>query len=199
VRIVARGFVASLMIPGLALIVVAPASAAGQMTKATVFRAFSPDGAPTIPVRSRSGYCFTGSLTINRRDAWRCFVGNYIYDPCFSSPNASGVVICPNLQVNGGISIQLTKALPRQYADVGAPSLRDQPWNIELTSGRHCAFASGASNVIQGVRLNYFCGSTVHFGLWGFPNRRTQPWTILTAAFSANSLHQRRAIRHAWM
>jgi hypothetical protein len=182
------------------LIVAVPAPAAGQRTtKATIFRAFTPDGVPTIPAQSRSGYCFTGSLTINRRDAWRCFVGNYIYDPCFSSPNASGVVICPNLQVNGGISIRLTRTLPRQYADPGAPSLRNQPWNIQLASGRHCAFASGASNVIHGLRLNYFCGSTVHFGLWGFPNRRAQPWTILTAPFTATSVHQRRTIRHVWM
>jgi hypothetical protein len=51
----------------------------------TIFHPFKADGAPTIHVRSRSGYCYTGSLTIARSDAWRCFVGNYLYDPCFSA------------------------------------------------------------------------------------------------------------------
>jgi hypothetical protein len=101
--------------------------------------------------------------------------------------------------VNGGIRIRLTRALPRRFADPGAPSLRDQPWNIELASGRHCAFSSGASNLIHGIRLNYFCARPAHFGLWGFPNRRAEPWTIWSAAFTATSLQQRRAIRHAWM
>ena len=195
-----RGLVAAAAIATITAITPAQSPAAGRITtKATVFRAFTPDGAPAIPVRSRRGYCYTGSLTVNRRDAWRCFVGNFIYDPCFSSANAPGVVICPNVQVSGGIRIRLTKAIPRRFADRGAPSLRNQPWNIQLSNGRHCAFSSGASNVVHGVRLNYFCGSGVNFGLWGFPDRRTQPWTIRSAPFTATSLHQRRPIRHAWM
>ena len=181
------------------IVVAAPPATARIRTTATIFGAFSSTGAPTIHTRSRSGYCYTGALTTDRRDAWRCFVGNSIYDPCFSSSHARGVVICPDLAVNSGIKIRLTTALPLRYADRGAPSLKHQPWNIELTSGRHCAFASGASNVVHGVRLNYFCGAGNNNGLWGYPDRRVQPWTILIAPFTATALHQRRSIRHAWM
>ena len=195
-----RGLVAASVVAGMMAVTASLAPGAAQkVTRTTVFQAFTQDGAPTIPVRSKAGYCWTGSLTINRGDAWRCFVGNYIYDPCFSSQHASGVVICPNLQLSSGISIRLTRPLPQQYGDPGVPSLGDQPWNIELASGRHCALASGASNVVHGIRLNYFCGSSSHFGLWGFPNRRAEPWTIWSAPFTATSLHQRRPIRHAWM
>lgn len=174
-------------------------AAARTETAATIFQAFSPAGIPRIHTRSASGYCYTGSLTINRSDAWRCFVGNYLYDPCFSSPRAGGVVICPNLQVNGGTEIRLTKSLPFGQADPGGPSLRDQPWNIQLTNGRHFAFSSGASDVVHGVRLNYFCGVGCNYGLWGYPRRRFQPWTILIGPFNATALHARRAIRHVWM
>jgi hypothetical protein len=178
---------------------VPPTAVAHNTTTATIFQAFTSSGSPTIHTRSKSGYCFTGSLTANRADAWRCFVGNYIYDPCFSSTLAGGVVVCPNLQVNGGIEIHLTKRLPLGMANAGALSLREQPWNIELTSGRHCAFSGGASNVTQGKRLNYFCGSNFHDGLWGYPDRRAQPWTILIGPFTATSLSQRRGIRKVWM
>ena len=196
-RSVARGLLVTAV---LAVIAAAPTPAAARLTtKATVFRPFAAAGTPTISVRSKAGYCYTGSLTINRRDAWRCFVRNYIYDPCFSASIVSGVVICPNLQVTGGIEISLQRALPRQDADPGAPSLRNQPWDLELATGQHCAFASGASNVIHGVRLNYFCGPAAKYGLWGFPNRRVKPWTISSAPFTATSLHQQRAIRRAWM
>ncbi len=177
-----------------------PASVAARSgTVATVFQAFSSGGTPAIPTRPRSGYCYTGSLAINRADAWRCFVRNFIYDPCFSSPHVPGVVVCPTSEVTAGIEIHLTRRLPRGSADTGQPSLRNQPWDIELTNGQHFQFASGASNVVHGVRLNYFCGPKCSYGLWGYPRRTTQPWTILVAPFNAKTLHERRAIRHVWM
>lgn len=176
----------------------AEAAAVGQ-TQATVFRAFTATGAPTIGVRSKSGYCWTGSLTTTRRDAWRCLVGNYIYDPCFSSASAHGVVVCPGLQMNSGVEIWLTRGLPRPYANHGTPSVRQRPWNIELATGKHYAFSSGASNLIHGVRLNYFTGAGSTYGLWGYPNRQTEPWTIWGGPFTATSLHERLRIRHVWM
>jgi hypothetical protein len=197
VRSVARCFISTAVV---AAILGAPTAAAASIrTTATIFRAFTSTGVPAIHTRSKSGYCYTGSSTVDRDDAWRCFVGNYIYDPCFSSSHAHGVVVCPNLEVNGGIEIRLTRPLPPGFADPGVPSLKDQPWNIELTSGQHCGFSSGASNVVHGQRLNYFCGAGSHDGLWGYPNRRSEPWTILIGPFTATSLHERRAIRHVWM
>jgi hypothetical protein len=183
-----------------AAVVAVPASAVARTTTtATIFHAFKADGTPTLHTRSKSGSCFTGALTINRSDAWRCIVGNFLFDPCFSSALAPGKVICPNAQVNGGIEIRLTKGLPRAMGDHRRPSLRDQPWNIQLTNGRHCVFSSGASNFVNGLRLNYFCGSSGKLGLWGFPTRKTEPWTILSGPSTAKHLHARSAIRRAWM
>lgn len=196
-RSLARGLLA------IALLVVIGASsapaAARITTQATIFRPFNGSGAPSIRVQSRSGYCFTGSVAANRSDAWRCFIGNLIYDPCFSSARVPGVVICPNRQVIGGIRIRLTRSLPRRFANRRPPSLANQPWNIQLADGRHCVYSSGATNVIQGVRLNYFCPAGTRYGLWGVPNRRVQPWTIRSAPFTARRLGRRRLIRHVWM
>ena len=97
-----------------------PASAAARgHTIETVFHAFRADGTPSIHVQTRSGYCYSGSLAIDRTDAWRCFVGNFIYDPCFSSSIAPGEVVCPDLAITGGIEINLTRRLPRRLADSG--------------------------------------------------------------------------------
>lgn len=184
----------------MASIVAAPATAsAHSRTTVTVFHAFTPDGTPTVNTRQKSGYCFSGALTVDRNDAWRCFIGNYIYDPCFSSPQAGGVVICPNAQVTGGVTINLTRGLPRKYADHRSPSPNAQPWNIQLTNGHHCIFASGATSVVDGKRLNYGCFG-LNYALWGFPRRRTQPWTIFVAPYNAAHLSQsqRRAIRRVW-
>lgn len=165
---------------------------------ATIFQAFNSAGAPTIQVQSKPGHCFAPSLTVDRSDAWRCVVGNFIFDPCFSSPQAHGVVICPDREVTSGIRIQLTRSLPRQ-TNQGSPSLANRPWDIELANGKHCLLASGASNVIGGVRLNYFCDPGTTYGLWGYPDRSTQPWTILRGSFTAKHLTQRLVIERAWM
>lgn len=73
-----------------------------------------------------------------------------------------------------------------------------QPWALELSDGLRCLFADGATNVIEGQRLNYFCGSASKEGLWGLPDRTSTPWTILIAPFQATSLSEREAISHAW-
>jgi hypothetical protein len=36
---------------------------------------------------------FTGSKVIERADAYRCFSGNFVYDPCFSINDTQ--VLCP--------------------------------------------------------------------------------------------------------
>jgi hypothetical protein len=178
----------------------APAAATARThTIETIFHPFKSDGTPTIHVHSKSGYCYSGSLAINRDDAWRCFTGNFLYDPCFSSPLVPGKVLCPGVNVTSGVEIKLTRGLPKRYADSGKPSLKQQPWDIQLTDGRHFQYSSGASNFVDGKRLNYFCGATCPVGLWGFPRRHTQPWTIVIARVTAKSLRTRRAIRHVWM
>jgi hypothetical protein len=98
-----------------------------------------------------------------------------------------------------GIEIHLTKPLPHSGGDNQKPSLHAQPWAIELESGQRCVFASGVSSAIQGQRLNYFCGAHSTQGLWGYPVRSGQPWTIYQAPFSATTLSDRIAIKHAWM
>ena len=92
-----------------------------------------------------------------------------------------GAVVCPSIGMINGVELNLTKPLPRRGANSARPSLRLQPWNIELTSGRRCGFATGGTAVIDGQRLNYGCNGRDNEVLWGYPNRRSQPWTILFA------------------
>jgi hypothetical protein len=171
-------------------------------TTATVYQAFSYHGVIVPHVRVESGYCLTTSGVTPRSDAWRCFVGNYIYDPCFSSTFAFGVVVCPTPWTGTGLEIRLTKPLPQATSHV-APSLALQPWALQTTAGADCVLSSAAGPPpVHGQRLNYFCGRKAKvglWGLWGVPNRASQPWTILSAPFNATVLSHRVAIRHAWM
>src|SRR5271167_394008 len=149
------------MITMLALALPLPALADAKAgTAATIYHAFTPHGFVRLHTRSKAGYCWEGALTTPRLDAWRCFVGNYILDPCFSSSHDRGIVLCPDAPwLKTGVKIRLTKPLPHAHGNRSAPSLHAQPWAIELYGLRRCLFASGASTVVEGQRLNYFCGS----------------------------------------
>lgn len=193
-----RGLLALAVVGVCALAVLPAAAQASFRTKASIYYAFTSTGKVKFKARSTSGSCFSGSDAIARKDAWRCLSGNNLYDPCFSSPLDPGHVACPRASLTRGVNIRLTKKLPRKFADHGAPSLKDQPWNIETGTYRHYVFASGASNVVDGKRANYFSAGT-KAALWGYPLRSHQPWTILWAPLNATSLHKHVRIRHAWM
>jgi hypothetical protein len=174
--------------------------AAAQGTRATIYRPYRANGTSILQTSTHSGRCWTGSSTAMRSDAWRCMTGNEIADPCFSAnPNASSVVCPQGPWTSAGLRIRLTKPLPRKFANRGGPSLRNQPWALELGDGSRCLLDSGASSVIESERLNYFCGAASPEGLWGLPNRHSEPWTILIAPFTATHLSERAAIVRAWM
>lgn len=173
---------------------------ARRTTRAVVYRPFSPSGALRMRGPTRSGYCWTSSLTTARRDAWRCMAHNEISDPCFSSKRNRRFVACATAPWrNRGIRLRLTRRLPRSMANHGRVSRHQRPWALQLYNGRRCLFSSGASSIVDGRRLNYFCTGGGKMGLWGLPSRRTEPWTIFRAPYTARHLSRRAAIRRAWM
>jgi hypothetical protein len=175
-------------------------SSAKPRTLDSVFHAFGPDGKTGLRTHTRRGYCFSGSAAADRRDAWRCTSGDLLADPCFSARAKSRSVVCPEAPwSHRALLLKLTRPLPRALANHPRPSLKAQPWAIELADGRRALYSSGATDALEGQRLNYFFGAATKEGLWGYPDRSEQPWTILAAPFGAQHLSTRVAIRHAWM
>lgn len=162
-----------------AVLGLAAATASGSAptrTRIVVYTPFTTDGllATGIKVvRTISGSCWTGSEGARRSDAWRCMSGNYIYDPCFSGPPTW--VACPSGK--GVIRMNLTKPLPRSYANPPLNTNRSDPSEIVLAHGVTCSFAQGATGDVAGLRLNYYCSNKAW--LLGSPNRGAAWWTIL--------------------
>lgn len=173
---------------------------AATHTHASIYAPFASSGAPMVHVTGTvRGHCWTGSLAAARRDAWRCLTGNQIHDPCFSSVNARGRVLCP---VSGpwsprAIQIKLTARLPTKYANPGSPSTAGLPWALVTTSGWRCELNTGATTVVQGRRANYACTGTSDW-LWGAPSRRSHPWKIYVAPASTHQLNRTVGIPAAW-
>jgi predicted secreted protein len=64
-------------------------------------------------IKVRTGFCWTTSVKAPRKDAWRCMVGNRIFDPCFSIEGGEYVFHQPNPATDtGGFLVKLTEPLP---------------------------------------------------------------------------------------
>src|SRR4051812_16554969 len=73
--------------------------ATGTSEAATRKRHFSPFDSfgnikSSFSVKRRSSDCNSESFVNGRSDAWRCFVGNTILDPCFEAPFEEDVAVC---------------------------------------------------------------------------------------------------------
>ena len=137
---------------------------------------FTPQGrlAPEFHVSARGrGYCWESSLASTEPDAYRCFEGNQIHDPCFAPGSQATTVVCFLDPWHSVTVLRLTRRLPKTGPPVkGAPL----PWAIVTTGGRRCVFLTGATALVGGQRLNYGCTDGTY--LIGYPDTRQGLWTI---------------------
>jgi hypothetical protein len=125
-------------------------------TATHVFAAFDQGGAPAAGVAAhRSGSCWTSSITVSARAAYRCFAGNQILDPCFASSasRSTRVVDCYADPWSHAVQLTLSRKLPAP----GAPLKISQPWALELAGGNHCVVTTGTAPVVAGVTMRYQC------------------------------------------
>lgn len=172
---------------------------AATKTHVHIYKPFTSAGKPAGHVtHTYGGSCMGGSDASRRSDAWRCIIsGSTIADPCFSSSKAKGVVLCPakgpwNSNV---IKVTLNSKLPK--GNTGRPSTHGLPWALVTTKGWKCRLNTGATAVVHGKRLTYFCKGTSK-SLWGSPQRGSEPWTIFVAGNHPKSLHTKTGIKAAW-
>jgi len=153
-------------------------TAAAPKTNVIVFSPWSASGLqPAFTVVARvKGSCFTNSISTGRADAWRCMVGNDIYDPCFASASGSVVACADDPFARRVRLVTLDKAVSKGKAPAaGFPSSKDEPWALRLSTGEVCQFITGATDEVQGMRLNYGCKGNDY--IVGFPVRSASVWT----------------------
>ena len=151
----------------------ASARTTSMTTRVVHVKPFLPSGglAPGYMVASSAkGHCWTNSIASNRPDAFRCVVGNEIYDPCFKNP-AGTKVACIYGSSSEVAIIRLTSKLPKAMSG-GTP----HAFLVQLANGTRCEFETGATFVADGRRANFSC--TDKSWLFGHADTSTQPWRI---------------------
>ena len=131
------------------------------------------------------GYCWEASLAAQTPNAYRCFQGNEIHDPCFAASRDATTVACFTDPWQPVTILRLTRRLPRPGAAPGGPEL---PWAMVTADGRRCVFMTGATALVGGERINYGC--TDHSYLIGDPDTRRPLWTIRSVRhFTFKEMH----------
>jgi Protein kinase domain len=164
-------------------------------TATEIFSPVNASGGLAVSVtHEQRGSCLGGSIVIARSDAWRCLVGNDVYDPCFMVNQTQ--VLCPNdgPWANTGILVNIPGGLPSAAA-IKNQGTSGQPWAIELADGSKCLPISGASSVIANQRLNFDCSDGL--GLYGNVQRSGSHWTIFAGAQHSGQITMR-PIATAW-
>jgi hypothetical protein len=105
---------------------------------------------------AQKGRCWTTSIALPRKGAWRCMVGNAIHDPCFQVAGKTDAVVCgaDPTQRRAGFTLRLAEPLPQQKAPVTSP----RPWIVELADGSKCRPYTGTMPFVEGLPpLSYYC------------------------------------------
>ena len=191
-----------LILPALALAIsfLLAASAAGSARATAAHRFVAFEGGKLAAglqvTRNARGYCWEGSIADGRSDAWRCFLGNSILDPCFSHGLSSKpYVVCPAAPWSNRVTLlRLSKPLPLSSRNKGSRAAA-QPWGIVTSNRQRCLVVTGATSRIAGQWISYYCESGG--SLLGQPNRHAPTWTIFFAAKGSKHL-TRVAISDVW-
>jgi hypothetical protein len=183
-----------------AVTAVQAARGAGRVTQVIRF-------VPRSPGRGMiSGYCWTGSIAIDRPDAYRCMAGNEIYDPCLAD-RIEGYVVCnPNpAKGNPGTRMKLTKVLPAPEGQAGSLG---GTWLVELADGTTCMPITGARGEIEGKTVSYYCEGGqkgTEIDLLGDLDTSGPLWTaqkatvVYTRSGGAKVINSRKeAVKRAW-
>jgi hypothetical protein len=108
-----------------------------------------------LPTVKKSGSCFASSVAAPfRQDAFRCMVGNEIYDPCFTVAT-KGFVYCQlDIDETTGFLIKLTQSLPKP--DVPATVQDNWAWYLKLADGTECSPFTGTRPFFGNNQVAYY-------------------------------------------
>lgn len=130
---------------------------------------------------SQSGSCFSTSSATTAPNAYRCLVGNDLYDPCFAdATSAAGEVACPNpAHPDSVVVIKLTAALPAPATSAGSTII---PWLLVLANGQQCQTITGTGGTLGGKDEAYGCPGG---GVYGLPDTSGATWMVWYAPSGA--------------
>jgi hypothetical protein len=168
-----------------------------KLTQVRLMQPFSLSGQLLPPYKDSKnlidGTC-TNSLTSADPEALRCYSGNLVLDPCWSSfKNGVEVVACL-LSPEDSDAIVITRPHIIAKPEV-SPFKARLPWAIEIINPGspkellRCVASSGGTGTVDGMRVNWVCGDSKPFqrqsprgyAIGNLQVMDDKPWTVFYA------------------
>ncbi len=129
-------------------------------------------------VSQASGTCASESYAATRSDAYRCFAGSTIVDPCFTDElRRAPQLVCMTSPTDMNVTLLTLQAALPAPSGASEPVLgMGQPWALTLTTGDTCNVVGGATLSVGNLRLNYVCSSGA--SVYGDVDKGRVHWTV---------------------
>jgi hypothetical protein len=103
--------------------------------------------------------CEPGSDSVG--NAYRCFAGNLIHDPCWTDAASSVPSVLCQYRPWESTAVRLTlrESGLAPFYEPSAPVGRYEPWAVQLSTGERCVAAQGAHDSFRGRVVDYGCQS----------------------------------------
>jgi hypothetical protein len=137
----------------------------------------------TVTQHRSHAHCSTGSEATG--NAYRCFAGNGVFDPCWVTANKA-FVDCLAAPYGHKVA-RLHVARPYDNAG-GLGSAAALPWGLQVRGGTRATLLQGATDVVHGKRINYSLKGFSRV-LIGNVNKKHAIWRIQEAHRSAGHYH----------
>jgi len=149
----------------------ATAGAAAPGTTTVHFHPYATGGHLTVGVGDVvRGQCWTTSIAAPSPNAYRCFQGNKILDPCFAAPHPANPLqlACLAAPWSRAVMLQVSGRLPAPASGTTV----SRPWALQLSNGVRCVASTGTVPAVAGVNLTYHCADGADAALGGVSGSR---------------------------
>jgi hypothetical protein len=138
----------------------APKQATEVLSVEPVDANYQPIAGLAIRDRGSASSCGAGSDSVS--NAYRCFSGNGVYDPCWtdnSDPAAAAVLCLLRPWEKQATRFTLEQGGLQPFYTPPIPNSALQPWGVELATGERCIAAQGAHDTVNGGHrvVDYGC------------------------------------------
>jgi len=124
------------------------------------------------------GTCEGGSDSVTGAPDYRCFSGNFVYDPCWavaSSTTPTKSVLCMTDPWDSSV-VKIVTTTPLTETGPAKPDY-SIPWAVRLTSGQQCLGAQGAHSQYAGQPVDFYCTGS-NMVLLGGIDQSAPTWTM---------------------
>jgi hypothetical protein len=121
---------------------------------------YAPSVAVAVQPPGEENACWTGSIATGRYDAFRCHIGNFIHDPCFTY--GLHTLVCPGDPRTAADDVAFTFDVTTMPSTVPHAGVREANVWFMVVNGQGCYALTGTAPVVAGKSFPFACSGPLY-------------------------------------